>query len=150
MVNYACAFSQSETDCLVFYKGIFSLFFVQNVFLNSACCGFVSNHPSVARVRKVWKNLMTALFVFFVALVISLKQKNSSAVRSTRYLGTHLTNGRTAFRLEAGGRATLNSTGISSRLYVENSTSRKRLWSNSEAANQLHANFCSQLQEIGI
>ena len=53
MVNYACAFSQSETDCLVFYEGIFSVFFVQKVFLNSACCGFVSNHPSVARVRKV-------------------------------------------------------------------------------------------------
>ena len=57
------------------------------------------------------KNLMTALFAFFVALVTSVKQKNSSAVRSTRYLGTHLTNGRTAFRLEPGGRATLNSTG---------------------------------------
>ena len=35
--------------------------------------------------------------------------------------------------------------GISSRLRVENSRLRKKLWSNSEAGNQLRANLCSQV-----
>ena len=56
--------------------------------------------------------LISVLFGFFVALVISVKQKDLHLkVRSTPYLGAYLTNNSTALQLKASGYATLNSTG---------------------------------------
>ena len=55
---------------------------------------------------------MTSLFGFFVALAISVKQKDSSAVKIKAIfcLGAHLTNDSAALQLKARGRASLNST----------------------------------------
>ena len=39
---------------------------------------------------------------------------------------------------------------ISSKLWVKNSTLKKRVWSNSEAANQPHTNLCSQVMHQSI
>ena len=55
---------------------------------------------------------MTSLFGFLSSLVISVKQKNSSAVGQVPPTWrAHLTIQRTALRLKARGRASLNSTG---------------------------------------
>lgn len=72
---------------------------------------FVRNRLIVARVLRV-SVLIFALFGFFVALAIRVKQKNSSAVVSKVYLllggalGAHLTSDRRALQ-----RTTLNSIG---------------------------------------